>query len=81
MEYQCPTYYKTVSEPSPRRLSELEEARGELLSVFCRDGFAVAGFAWGVVVFPAELEPRLREMVGKQCAILRLDGRYHCREA
>ena len=63
----------------PRRLPELHEARGKLLSVFCREGFAVGSFSWGAVAFPAELEPELREMVGKECAVLRLDGRYHCR--
>lgn len=62
-----------------KRLSELQEARGELLSVFCRDGFAVAGFKFGAVAFPEELEPKLREHVGRECAILRLDGRYHVR--
>ena len=64
----------------PPRLGELEEARGDLLSVFCRDGLAVASFSWGTVAFPADLENRLQELVGKECAVLRLDGRYHFRE-
>ena len=51
-----------------RRLAELEEARGELLSVFCR------------VAFPEELREQLESLTGKTCAILRLDGRYHIRE-
>ena len=64
----------------PPRLGELEEARGDLLSVFCRDGLAVASFSWGTVAFPADLESRLQKLVGKECAVLRLDGRYHFRE-
>jgi len=72
MYYAC-SEFEPIAEPQ-RRLSELEEARGKRLSVFCRDGFDVAGFAWGAVAFPAELEPRLREMVGKQCAVLRLEA-------
>ena len=66
-------------ESEPRRLPECSEARGTLLSVFVRDCFAIATFAWGAVSFPEELEPRLRELVGRECQILRLEGRYHCR--
>lgn len=64
---------------TPRRLAELEEARDVLINVFLQDGFAIAGFKFGVVAFPEELEPKLREMIGHEIAILRLDGRYHCR--
>lgn len=63
-----------------RRLSELEEARDVLLNVFLKDGFAVAGFKFGAVAFPEELEEQLRELVGRECAVLRLDNRYHVRE-
>jgi hypothetical protein len=63
-----------------KRLSELEESRGELLSVFCRDGFAVASFSWGAVAFPEELHERLAGLVGKTVAILRLDGKFHIRK-
>jgi hypothetical protein len=66
-------------ESEPRRLPECSEARGTLLSVFFKDGFAIATFAWGAVSFPEELEPKLRELIGQECAILRLDGNYHCR--
>lgn len=66
-------------ESEPRRQPECSEARGTLLSIFCRDGFAVATFAWGAVSFPEEMEPNLRELIGRECAILRLDGRYHLR--
>jgi len=68
-----------MSESLPRRLAELDEARGDLLSVTVQDGFAVATFAWGAVSFPEEMEPKLRELIGRECAILRLDGRYHLR--
>lgn len=63
----------------PRRLAELDEARGFLESVSCRDGCTVASFEWGNVALPEELEPKLRELVGRECAVLRLDGSYHCR--
>ena len=56
----------------PRRLSELDKARGLLESVSCRDGCALARFAWGSVTLPEELEHHLRSMVGHESAILRL---------
>ena len=65
---------------SCRCLAELEEARGYLQEITCADGCALASFEWGSVAFPEELEPRLRGMVGQVVAVLRLDGRYHCRE-
>ena len=65
---------------SCRCLAELDEARGLLESVSCLDGLTVADFSWGAVSLPPELGPRLREYVGRQCAILRLEGRYYCRE-
>ncbi len=72
-----------VDNPSDGRtavhLAELEECRGLLQSVFVRDGFAVAGFAWGAVSFPEELEERLRELIGREVACLRLDGKFHIR--
>lgn len=62
-----------------RPLPELHEARGQLLSVFRRNGFAVVSFAWGCCAVAEELEPKLRELVGKEVACLRLDGKYYCR--
>ncbi len=59
-------------------VSEREEARGLLESVSCWDGLTVAVFSWGSVALPPELEPKLRELVGKEAAVLRLDG-YHVR--
>ena len=63
----------------PLHLSELEEARGLLESVYCLDSLTVAVFSWGSIALPPELGPKLRELVGRTCAVLRLDGRYHCR--
>ena len=62
-----------------RRLAELDEARGDLLSVTVQDGLTVAVFSWGSVAFPEELEPQLSGMVGRTVALLRLDGRYYFR--
>ena len=73
MNYAC-FEYKSSQEPRP--LPECSEARGQLLSVFCRDGFAVASFSWGAVAVAEELEPQLRELVGRQCAILRIEGKF-----
>lgn len=72
--------FKPILE-SPRRLAELEEARDLLMRTFLKDGFCIAVFRFGAVALPEEMEPQLRELVGKQCAVLRLDGRYHCRAA
>lgn len=79
------TYYacskmKRLSGPSERWLQELEEARGELLRIMILEGMIAAVFPWGTIALPAELESRLRELVGKNIGILRLDG-YHIREA
>ncbi len=70
--------FKLISD-SPCRLREFEEGRGNLLSVSCQDGLTVAVFSWGCIALPPELEPRLRKLVGKKTAVLRLDG-YHVRE-
>lgn len=64
---------------SPRRLSELEEARGQLLRVFEAEGQCVAVFSWGACSLPGDMIERLRELVGRKCAVLRLDERYHVR--
>jgi len=62
------------------RLAELQEARGQLLSVSCLDSCAVASFEWGVVAFPEEMQAELAALVGRTVAVLRLDGRYYVRE-
>ena len=70
-----------MSEPEPRRLAELDEARGLLLSVSCVDGCALASFEWGSVLFPEEMREELAGLVGRTVVVLWLDGRYHLREA
>lgn len=70
---------KPIQKPIPQRLPDCSEARGLLQSVFSRDGFAVASFVWGAVAFPEEMREELTVLVGRECAVLRLDGKYHCR--
>lgn len=72
--------YRSFSPSEPYHQRDLEEARGTIRSIFCRDGFAVASFEWGAVAFPEELKEQLLKLVGRDVAILRFDGRYHCRE-
>jgi len=76
MDSHSPSEKMNLSESSPRRLPELSEARGKLLSVFCRGGFAVCSFAWGCVAVAEELEPQLRGLVGRTVAVLRIENRY-----
>jgi hypothetical protein len=73
--YSC-TEFKSISEPQPHFQQELEESRGILLRVYPKDGFCIAVYNFGAVALPLELEERLRELVGKKIAILRLDGCY-----
>jgi hypothetical protein len=62
-----------------KRLSELEEARGQLLRVFETEGQCVGVWAWGCCSFPAEVREKLACLVGKTVSVLRLDGKYHVR--
>ena len=64
----------------PRRLAELEEARGLLECVSCRDGYALASFKWGSVALPGELREMLGGMARRNIAILRLENRYLVRD-
>ena len=63
----------------PRRLAELDEARGLLQAVSCVDGCALATFEWGSVLFPEEIREELAGLVGRTVAVLRCDS-YHVRE-
>lgn len=79
------TYYacsevKRLSEPGPYHLQEPEEARDHLLRVFLKDGYCIAVFRFGAVALPEEMEPKLRELVGRKCAILRIEGRFLVRD-
>ena len=62
-----------------KMLPSHHEARDLLLQVSVENGFCVATFRFGKIALPPELEPQLRDMVGKTCAVLHLDG-YHIRE-
>ena len=70
--------YKSILE-APRRLRELEELRYVLLGVRCEDGQCIAKFPNGEFIFPEEMRDGLRELVGREIGILRLDGKYHLR--
>ena len=77
MHYDC-IEFKGFYEP-PRRLQELEELRYVLLGVRCEDSQCIAVFPNGEFVFPGELREELTALVGREVAILRLDGKYHLR--
>ena len=84
MNYDCITFkpfYKNNHNAEAHRLADYEEARDLLLRVFLKDGFCIAIFRFGAVALPEEMEPKLREMVGKEIGILRLDDKYHVRTA
>jgi len=76
--YTC-SEFKNISEPGPHRLQELEEARDVLLGVSESEGYCIAVFRFGAVALSLDLTDRLREMIGKRCAILRFDGSYRVR--
>ena len=69
--------YKSIPD-APRRLAELEELRYVLLGVRCEDGQCIAKFPNGEFALPLELRDELAPLVGREIAILRLDG-YHVR--
>jgi len=71
--------YKSILE-APHRLTDCEEAQGELLRIFEAEGHTVAAFEWGAISLPLELRDELEPLVGRTVAVLRLDG-YHVREA
>ena len=67
------------SDGSPRRLGELDELRHVLLGVRCEDGQCIANFPNGEFIFPEEMRDGLRELVGREIACLRLDGKIYIR--
>lgn len=79
MNYHSTPEMKSFSGPEPRRLPEGHEARDLLTDILVEDGLCIAFFKFGPVALPEELESKLRGLVGKEAAVLRLDGRYHCR--
>ena len=78
MHYDC-IEFKTFYE-SPRRLSEREEQRHVLLGIRAEDGQCIANFPNGEFSFPLEMREELEPLVGREIAILRLDGQYYLRE-
>ncbi|OPY55262.1 MAG: hypothetical protein A4E48_00116 [Methanosaeta sp. PtaU1.Bin060] len=70
---------KSFSASETRRLTELEEARGQLLRILEAEGQCIAVFAWGAISFPAELREELAASVGREIAALRLDDKIHIR--
>jgi len=71
---------QSCEEATPCHPRNLDETRGVPLRVYVRDGLCIVIFSWGAVALPEELEPKLRELVGREVACLRLDGKYHVRE-
>ena len=71
---------KSILEPDPYHPSNLDEERGVPLRVYAKNGFCITAFAWGAVAFPPEMEVRLCELIGRNIAILRLNGRFYVRE-
>lgn len=78
MNYDC-IEFKAFHE-SPRRLGDCEEAMGKLIRIFEAEGHTVAAFEWGAISLPLEMREKLELLVGREIAILRLDGRYYLRE-
>jgi len=77
--YSC-AEYKSLSQAEAQPLKELEEVRGQLLRIYEAEGRCIAVFCFGEVAFPVDLRERLVGLVGRKCAILKLDGKYHFRE-
>jgi hypothetical protein len=71
---------KSSSKVEPRRLHDPEEGSGVLLQITELEDFVVAIFSWGSLLFPSELEGKLRGLIGKRITTLRLDGCYYIRE-
>ena len=71
--------YKSIRE-NPFKLGDLDEARDLLIDAFEQNGFCIAKFKFGEVALPPEMLPRLAKLVGRTVAVLRLDGKFHCRE-
>jgi hypothetical protein len=77
VKYTCSNL--KLSDLEPQRLSELKEQRHTLQSVNIKYGQCIAKFPNGEFVFPEELEPKLRSLIGHKIGILRL-GDYRIRD-
>jgi hypothetical protein len=65
--------------PSPHHLAEFEEARGEVVGVLTDAGYCIVTFAWGEIAMPLVMADRIKGLIGRKTAILRLEG-YRIRE-
>jgi len=61
-----------------RPLPEGWEARDDLLDVIEEDGYCIAVFKFGNIRLPADLAPRLQDLIGKKVGLLNL-GEYKLR--
>ena len=75
MHYVC-SEFKSLLDPGPRRLEDLEEVRDILLAVREAGGQCIARFGCGDIVFPAEFAAQWGELVGCKITVLKVDGRY-----
>jgi hypothetical protein len=78
MNYACIEYKSTLG-PGPRLLLDLEEARDDLLNVSEAEGYCIADFKFGAVALPLKLMDQIKDMVGRRCGVLRIDGSYRIR--
>lgn len=75
----APSTLKSISDSEPYHPQNLDEIRGDLIRLLLKDSSCIAFFCFGTVAFPAELEPRLRGLVGKEIACLCFDGKFYLR--
>ena len=61
-------------------LLDLEESRDVLIKVSVVQGYCIATFRFGAVSLLPEMEEQLRGLIGRKCAILRIDNRFLVRD-
>ncbi len=57
-----------------RLLEELEEVLGDLQGIEEHSGWAIAQIGKISVLLPAEMAPRLKELLGRRIGVLRCEG-------
>jgi hypothetical protein len=70
---------KTFVRTQPYHLADLEEARDILIKVVVDEDLCIAFFKFGAVALPLKLADRLKDMIGKRCAVLRFEASYRIR--